>query len=200
MAERSARAGLPVVVAAPFMYDATVRGELSRLHVGLGALSLVESVVRVPAEGAAQGPEASLSIGLFAQVAAIGLTMPPLRSIEVHREKANAYLATGVTGKTTVLLAGLLSSLPAPVLCVDLVALEDRWTIRLDETAIAAPALFVSCSGTGLYRPPVSYESGLRAAWRNLHAAVTGNEPVRYGLSDLVGDMALLAGVLDRHD
>jgi hypothetical protein len=39
-------------------------------------------------------------------------------------------------------------------------------------------------------RVPPSYESGLRSAWRNLHAAATGTEPVRFGLRHLAEVLA----------
>jgi len=200
LAESSAQAGRPVVVAAPFMYDAAVHDGLSGMRADVGDLSLVESVVTVPAEGTDQGSEAPLYLGLLAQVGAIRLTVQLLRDVVIHFENAQAYMATSLVGNTTVLLAGLLSTLRAPVLCLDLVALRDCWSIRLDETTIATPAQFVSRSGSGLRRPCESYESGLRAAWQNLHAAVTRNEQVRYGLKDLVGDMDLVARGLDRHE
>jgi hypothetical protein len=51
----------------------------------------------------------------------------------------------------------------------------------------------VSYGPRGMSREPPSYEGGLRNAWRNLHAAVTGTEPVRFGLHELAAAAASAA-------
>jgi len=75
---------------------------------------------------------------------------------------------------------------------VDLVGARYRHTACLTGT-YAVPATFRSHGRAGTSRPPVSYESGVRTAWRNLHAAVTSGQPVRYGLRDLALDLAAAA-------
>lgn len=93
-----------------------------------------------------------------------------------------AYSAAGTRDGLTVVLAGLVSSLPAPFLRIDLLGARRRHTIRL---ADPGPSTVVSYGPAGMSAAPPSYEGGLRGAWRDLHAAVTRAEPPRFGLRDL---------------
>ena len=183
LAERADRAGCAVVVALPFQFDPGMRAGWLRPE-----LSLVESVLTVPADDG----RLALRAGLLAQVAAVRSGTGDLSGLELRYDTPSAYLATGLAGATTVMLSGVRSPLLQHVLRADLVGIGSRHVIRLHENPLAAPTLFTSYGGSGMSRQRLSYSGGLRAAWRNLHAAVTAAEPVRYSLPELARDLTVL--------
>ena len=71
-------------------------------------------------------------------------------------------------------------------------ALCRRWHALCLQDPVAAPAEFVTCTGAGLERLPLSYSGSLREAWRELHAAVTAGGQPSYGLRELASDLALV--------
>lgn len=191
LAARATSIGCPVVVATPFPYDPTVRDGLSRLRAAGGKLSFADSIVTVPGDGGGQPPGSALGAAFLAQLAAIRMITGGVPGLTMNYETDHAYCAAAIGDEMTVLLAGLVSGCAAPVLRVDLVGVRSRHTICLAEPFAAAPATFLSYGTSGMSRLPLSYESGLRSAWRNLHAAVTSAHPVRYGLRELIQDLAL---------
>jgi len=191
LAARAARARCPVVVAAAFCYDPAVRDGLSRLRADGETFSLFDSMVTIPDYDSAGPLRSRLGRGFLAQLTAIRTITGPVPPLTVDRVTDEAYSAAGTRDGVTVLLAGVVSALPA-VLRVDLVGARRRHTICLAEPA-AAPAAFGSYGASGLVRPPPSYEGGLRGAWRALYAAVTSAQPVRFGLPELALDLAAAA-------
>lgn len=188
LAARAESARCPVVVATPFPHDPTVRDGLSLLREGQETLTIIDSVVTVPDDGALR-PGSLLGQAFLAQLAAIRTLIGPVPALTMNHASDRAYSAAGVRAGMTVMLAGLVSFLPAPALRVDLAGVRRRHSICLAEPPSAAPATFLSYGASGMCRPPPSYENGLRGAWRNLHAAVTGGEPVSFGLRELATDL-----------
>jgi len=189
LAARAERARCRVVVAMAFPYDATVRAGLSRLREEREPLSFIDSIATASGEGGALAPRSALGRAFLAQLAAVRTIIGPVPDLTMSQETDHAYSAAAARDGVTVMLAGLVSSLPAPAVRVDLVGPRRRHTICLAGSS-AAPATFRSYGASGMTRPLPSYESGLRSAWRNLHAAVTGAEPVRFGLRELALDLA----------
>lgn len=187
LAARAECVGCPVVVATPFPYDASVRNGLARLRAGRETLSFADSTVTVTAD--VHGPRCALGTALVAQLAAIQTIIGPVCGLTMSYETDHAYSAVAACDKVTVSLAGLVSAYPAAGLRVDLVGVRRRHTIRVADPFAAAAATFVSYDASGMSRLPPSYESGLRSAWRVLHAAVTNAQPVHYGLRELARDL-----------
>lgn len=188
LAARADSVGCRVVVAMPFAHDATVAAGLSRLRQDREPLSIIDSIATASAEGGDPGPRSALEQALLAQLAAIRTITGPVQNLVITQATDHAYSATAARDGTTVVLAGVVSFLPAPALRVDLVGPRRRHTICLPGPG-GGPATFRSYGASGMTCPPPSYESGLRSAWRNLHAAVTGPEPVRFGLRELALDL-----------
>lgn len=189
LAAEAESARCPVVVAMPLPYDATIRAGIARLRKDRETLSLIDATAMVGDDGGLP-PRARLGAAFLAQLAAIRTIIGPVPALTVNLRTDRAYSAAGTGDGVTVMLAGLISSLPAPVLRVDLVGPRRRHTICLAEPA---PATFLSYDASGMRRPSPGYESGLRGAWRDLHAAVTCAEPVRHGLRDLAATLACAA-------
>jgi hypothetical protein len=94
-----------------------------------------------------------------------------------------------------------LSAAPGPdsALAVDLIGVERRRRARFDGLGLAAPAGISEFDQTGARTGPPQYESPHRAAWLELHTALTENgagfrQP---GLDDLAEDIALARHLLD---
>lgn len=186
-AERTHR---PVVVAMPFAYDAAIRDGLSRIGAEGEPLSFIDSVATVPDDS---DRSSALGAALLAQLAAVRTTAGLVQGLTMNYDTGRAYSAVAVTGGITVTLAGLVSAAGPPSLRMDMVGARHRHTVCLTGP-YAAPATFRSHGRAGTSRPPLSYESGLRSAWRNLHAAVTSAQPVRFGLRELALDLAPATG------
>ena len=190
VAGQAERTGRPVVVAMPFAYDAAVRDGLSRIGAEGEPLGFIDSIALVPDDSARSS---ALGSALLAQLAAVRTVAGPVTGLTMNYDTDRAYSAAAVTGEVTVTLAGLVSSVGPPSLRVDLVGARHRHIACLTGR-YAASATFRSYGQAGTSRPPVSYESGLRTAWRNLHAAVTSAQPVRFGLRELALDLASATG------
>jgi len=189
LAARAEDAGRPVVVATPFPYDAAARDALSRFGP-TDSPTLIDAVVTARDGGDGRPARSLLGVAFLAQLAAIATITGPLPVLTMNLDTDHAYSAAGTRDGLTVVLAGLISSLPTPLLRIDLVGVHRRHTIRL---ANPGPSAVVSYGPLGMSGMPPSYEGGLRNAWRNLHAAVTGAEPVRFGLRDLAAVLASAA-------
>jgi len=192
VAEQAGGAGCPVVLALPAQFDPSVRAGLASFRASATTLSLVGSLVTVPADGTAQPGRSLLRTGLLAQLAAVRAAAGRLSGLEFSRDTADGYLATARAGAATVMLSGLLSAVRGYLLQVDLVGVSGRCRIRLPDTPSAAPAFVESYAAAGMTRLRLSYAGGLRAAWVNLHAAITAAEPVHYGLPELAHDLAMV--------
>jgi hypothetical protein len=190
LAARAEDAGRPVVVATPFPYDAAARDALSRFRDPAESPTLIDAVVTARDGGDGRPARSLLGVAFLAQLAAIATITGPLPVLTMNLDTDHAYSAAGTRDGLTVVLAGLISSLPTPLLRIDLVGVHRRHTIRL---ANPGPSAVVSYGPLGMSGMPPSYEGGLRNAWRNLHAAVTGAEPVRFGLRDLAAVLASAA-------
>jgi hypothetical protein len=181
----------PVVVAMPFPSGSITRRQ-PKPGTEAAPLSFIDSIVTVPDDGARE-PRSALGAALLSQLAAIRAILGPVPGLTMNYETDHAYSAVADLGGVTVALAGLVSAAGPPALRVDLVGPRHRYSVYLTGS-YAAPARFWSYGQEGTSRPPLSYDSGLRTAWRNLHGAVTGREPVRFGLRELAQDLAAAAG------
>jgi hypothetical protein len=189
LAARAESASCCVVVAMPFAYDVTVGHGLSRLQEQPETLSIIDSIATVSDSDGAQPPRSLLAQALLAQLSAIRMIAGTVPALTMNQATDHAYSVTGTSNGMTVMLAGLVSSVLRTALRVDLVGVHHRHTIRLAGPS-SAPATFLSYDASGMSAPMPSYESGLRNAWRNLHAAVTSSTPVRFGLRELAADLA----------
>jgi hypothetical protein len=190
LAARAEDAGRPVVVATPFPYDPAVRDALPAFRDPAESPTLIDGVVTVHDGGDGRPARSQLGAAFMIQLAAIATITGPLPVLTMNLDTDHAYSAAGTRDGLTVVLAGLVSSLPTPLLRIDLVGAHRRHTIRL---ADPGPSAVVSYGPLGMSRMPPSYQGGLRNAWRNLHAAVTAAEPVRFGLRDLAAVLASAA-------
>ena len=179
------------MVATPVPYDATIQEGTSWIRAD--EPSFADSIVTTgaPDGSTARSAGAALGAGLLLQLAAVRTIIGPPAELTMNYETGYAYSATGHHGNITMMLAGLVSTAPAAALRVDVVGARTRHTISLADPFAAIPATFLSAGGSGTRRLPLSYDSGMRAAWRNLHASVTGAQPVRYGLRELLADLAI---------
>jgi hypothetical protein len=192
LAARTESVGCPVVVATPVPYDTTVQNGIARLHADRETLSFADSIVTVTA--GAHGPRCALGAALLTQLAAIRMAVGPVSGLTMSYETEHAYCAVAACGEVTVSLAGLVSGYPVAGLRMDLVGARRRHAIRVAGPFAASPATFATYNASGMSVLPPSYESGLRSAWRDLHAAVTTAQPVRYGLRELTRDLTSAPG------
>jgi hypothetical protein len=182
LAARAEDAGRPVVVATPFPYDAAARDALPMFRDPAESPTLIDAVATVHDDGDGRPARSLLGVAFMIQLAAIATITGPVPVLTMNLNTDHAYSAAGTRDGLTVVLAGLISSLPTPLLRIDLLGAHRRHTIHL---ADAGPSAVASYGPLGVSGMPPSYEGGLRNAWRNLHAAVTAAEPVRFGLREL---------------
>jgi hypothetical protein len=182
LAARAEHDGRAVVVATPFPYDAVAHDARLAFRDSAGAPSLIDAIVTVHDDGHGRPARSLLGVAFMNQLVAIATITGPVPVLTMNLNTDHAYSAAGTRDGLTVVLAGLVSSLPAPSLRIDLVGAHRRHTIRLGDPG---PSAAVSYGPLGRSGGPPSYEGGLRNAWRNLHAAVTAAEPVRFGLREL---------------
>lgn len=175
--------GAVIAVASPYVHSpawTACRAELADDRPQISLLDVVTVTV----------DPAGLDRSLLASLAAV---RPLLRGTSLRRA-APDVATTLVThaGGLAVTLACAVSVRPGMVLTA--VGPHRRWRVDLPHDGTARPghATVHDASGTRAWRP--IYASSARAAWTDLHAAVTGGTRPAYGLDDLLADVLLLDG------
>ncbi|MFC4015077.1 hypothetical protein ACFOY2_48235 [Nonomuraea purpurea] len=184
LAERAHAAGIPVVVAGPWALDPAVTAVAGTLDVE-GA-SLIEVTATVP-------PGRTSADVLLDQLALLRTAIAPARAVEVTQADGHGHLARAQVGDVPVHLSAAVSGLGTRRARLDVLGPAVQWRLTFADPATAAPATVVRTDAEGEHLFPTVYESAYRAAWRHLHAAVTGGAVPPYSLHDLADDLALLA-------
>jgi hypothetical protein len=137
--------------------------------------------------------ESSLDETLVDQLATLRRLGQP--AVELHRltwDGSGYYLRGSTTAGSPVLVSAHVSSGARPYLRVrGLAAVE----LTLPDPGTARPAVLVNTTSTGATTTPTIWETSHRAAWRRLHAAVTGAR-LTYDLADLRADLTIAGQAL----
>jgi len=86
-------------------------------------------------------------------------------------------------------LAGTITSIGAAQVRLDLIAATEHWQVRFDSSTPANATRIARYHVRGGQIQPALYESGRRAVWRHMAAAIAGGEPLPYSIGDLADDM-----------
>ncbi|MFF4623176.1 hypothetical protein [Nonomuraea jabiensis] len=127
-----------------------------------------------------------------AALALLRTAIAPARAVEVIQTDAHGHLARAYIGDVPVHLAAAVSGLGTRRARLDVLGPAVQWRLSFPDPATARPATLVRTDVDGERLFPTLYESAYRAAWRHLHACVTGGAASPYSLRDLADDLSLL--------
>jgi hypothetical protein len=188
----AAGAGVPVAVDSPLRLDPGWDAALPRLREAVARAALLDCVAVLDAAHAQGDPGGLLAEGLLAQVALVRSLTGPLEAVS-GAGGDRAYHVAARAGGAAVGLAGTLG---VPAVRLDLVAGDERWQVAFAPGAPAEPTRIAHYGADGGELLPTRYESGRRAVWRHLAAAVADGAPLPYALADLAEDAALAGSAL----
>jgi hypothetical protein len=120
---------------------------------------------------------------------------PAARLTRLTWDQTGYYLSGSTTGGSPLLLSAHVTSGAAPSLRVRGLAHDRVVELRLPDPGTARPAVLVSTTKEGAVTAPTLWETSHRAAWRRLHAAVSGGEPT-HDLAELRADLSVASQVL----
>jgi hypothetical protein len=129
-----------------------------------------------------------LDEGLIEQVALVRSLTGRLQDARGSRHKAAYHVSAGVDA-LAVNLAGTITSIGAAQVRLDLIAPTEHWQVRFDSSTPANATHIARYDATGGQIQPTLYESGRRAVWRHMAAAIADGEPLPYSVGDLADDM-----------
>jgi hypothetical protein len=154
------------------------------------AAKVIDSVVTVPSEAN------TLAAALLAQLAVVRPLLGSAVELATVASSPDHYVLAGVSGKTAVTLVGVRSGgADEAGLTVDVVGVDQHWQVVFAEAGPARPTEIVLRDSTGQHGDRPHYESGRRASWRAMHAALTSEGRPAYTLAGLQADLALVGSV-----
>jgi hypothetical protein len=116
-----------------------------------------------------------LDEGLIEQVALVRSLTGRLEDAGGSRRKAAYQVSAGVDA-LAVNLAGTITSIGAAQVHLDLIAPTEHWQVRVDPSPPASATRIARHDVAGGQIQPALYESGRRAVWRHLAAAIADGE------------------------
>ena len=185
---------VPDVVSVPVVVDYRFAGNpalaaAAEAFVGWPAGAMIEVAAVVP-------DASSLDETLVDQLATLRRLGQP--AVELHRLTWNGsgyYLRGSTTAGSPVLVSAHVSSGARPSLRVRGLAADSGVVLTLPDPGTARPAVLVNTTSTGATTTPTIWETSHRAAWRRLHAAVTGAR-LTNDLADLRADLTIAGQAL----
>jgi hypothetical protein len=171
-----------VAVESP-VFDATWLAAVGRMRAAVPAASVVDGLLVT---------DRALACGLVDQLTLIGSLAGPLAAIRGGSAGPAGYWISASIAGTPVNLAGVTS--PAgPRLTLEVVSRDEQWAASFDRSAPACPTSVARYDEQGAHLGPHRYESGERAVWRHLAAALIDGVPLAYTLGDLADHLEPLA-------
>jgi hypothetical protein len=153
------------------------------------AFAMIEVAAVVADDGELEG-------ALIDQLAALRRVGQPAARLTRLTWGRSGYYLTGSTAEgSPVLLSAHVTSGAPPSLRVRGLTHDRVVELALPDPGTARPAVLVSTTGAGALTAPTLWETSHRAAWRRLHAAVSGAEPT-HDLAELRADLAVASQVL----
>jgi hypothetical protein len=180
----------------PSVTDPTWTSVVSRVGESVREATLVEALAVVDSRGALD-TENLLEAALLEQVALVRTVTAAWDDAICSLGELGFSLRAESAG-VAIALSGAVSSVGPGYLQLNVRSPRDHWQARFDRGAPSAPARVVRFDAHGGEVQPVRYETGTRATWRQLAAAVRGDGRLAYGLGDLAGDVAAVDSLLSR--
>jgi len=190
-ARRATAAGTIVAVDAGYTADRTWRHALPAWQEHAPGAQLLDSVVTIDERSS------TLFTALIDQLTVVRPIVGALEGLHLLHRSDDQYIASARADQLAITLTGVVSGLETSTLRVDLVGVDRRWSARFDGDALARPALVTRFDADGSTAPPLRYESPHRAAWLDLHAAITDGTPPPYTLEALATDLTIANQVLE---
>ncbi|GAB3401837.1 hypothetical protein [Flindersiella endophytica] len=183
-------AEVPVVVDTPWALDPTVvehRERIARAAVGAAVVDLLSVV---PGDLGRHGLDLLLD-----QLALIRVAVGPVDELRLANFDVGGFNAVARAGAVPVYLSTVSSNFGTSRTRLSVRAPGEEWRLEFADPAYARPTLAYRISDTGEELQPTLYETAHRAAWRELHAAVTSGAHPTYSLPELVADLELVWNV-----
>jgi hypothetical protein len=177
----AAVSGTSIVVDTASWYDPNWKRALAEIAADSGRGAILDCVAHAPRS-------ALLADVLVGQLSIVRPLLDESPALELVHASVLHYAICGESGDTVVNLVGAASLPGAPPLRLQVASLERRWDVLFADasTAFAAAVTRLDASGSFMLAP--IYENSRRSAWRELHAAITDEGPVSYGLGELIAD------------
>jgi hypothetical protein len=186
-------------------HDAATNGLLVAVDVGFAADRVWQTSVRDVRADISNSlivdcfvtfDSAALAGGLIQQLALMRPLVQRFDQLAATRYTADQYVVTGRCGDTQVTFSGLLRRGAAGELQLAVVGRDSRWRVRIGGDGLARPSDVTRFDSQGAHSLPPVFESPHRAAWLELHKALTDGESLAYTLSDLADDLEMASVLL----
>jgi hypothetical protein len=178
--DRAADAGVPVAVGLRFAANRSWSAAVPAVRADIAGSALADCVVvAAPAPG---GSRAVLVNALTEQLCLLRQLCDPVSDLTVLAAARDHYVVAAA-GVPVITLTGIVSALPEPRLSLDLAGVDQRWSVVIPGGSPAAPASISRYRDDAVQVRPVLHESGERAVWVQLHAAITAGAPLEASLA-----------------
>jgi hypothetical protein len=178
-------AGTVVAVDTCYAADRTWRRALPAWQELASGAQILDSVITIGDRPATQ------FTALISQLAVVRPVVGAFNTARAVHRNDQQYVVSAQAGQLGVTLTGVMSTVDMSSLSVDLVSIAARWSARFDGDALARPAVVTRFDADGSAAAPCRYESPHRAAWLDLHAAITEGTLLPYTLDELAADLEL---------
>jgi hypothetical protein len=175
-------AGTPVACPLHLLGNRAWEGAASKVYAdGQAFLHVGGAAFRRPSAGDAN----PLFTSLVEQLSFLYPLWSEIPELHISHLSESQYVVTGVRGVTVVGLTGVLSNSCPSAMSVELVGLDERWTLEVPDLETARPARLdhFTVNGTTSSRPV--FQSPGRTAWCGLHRAMTEGSPVQLSFDSL---------------
>lgn len=181
--ESAEAAGVLVAVDSPVLSDATWHDALPRPRKTAATAAILDSVVTVRDAG-------DLTCALLDQ---LGLLRQLTGGFDVETtvRTARNYLVTGRSGDAVVSLGGTVA--PESSVRLEAVGTQERRTCSFRTDGPAVPTVVTLFDARGAHSARLRYESGRRASWLALHAALRDGTVPPHALRHFLDDVRLIS-------
>jgi hypothetical protein len=180
--EQAAGSAVPVAVGLRFAANRSWSGAVGAIRADVAASSLAESMVIVASPGRLDA-RAVLVNALAEQLSLVHQLGAPLTDVTVLAAAHDHYVVGAAAGGLQISFTGTVSLLADAGLSLDLIGPAQRWSAVIPCAGLAGTASISRYSRTGVQALPALYESGERAVWAQLHAALTAGRAVEASLA-----------------
>jgi hypothetical protein len=196
LSREAAARGAVIAADTAYAADPSWTEALPLLAAGASSCAVLDSVVTVPRPHLGTTGAGELRAALVEQLAVVRPLLTDLTGLQAVHVSSWNYALAGMAGGVTVTLSGVISGTGDSGLSLDLVGTGRRWQVRFEADALASPTRISACDLDGEHiRAPV-FESAHRAAWMDLHHAVTQRWPLPRPVGQLAADLATAEAAL----
>jgi hypothetical protein len=183
LAAKAAAAGNRIVIESAFLADPSWKKFVPTLREHAPDTVLIDSLRTVPSSTMATSDGQDLGAHCLEQVAIVQTVVGPISEVMLGEQTTEQYALSAEPAGRLINVIGVRSGAASDQLTLDLIGLARRWRVRFDNGAVARPTTVEMMDASGIHAAPLTYETGLRGTWLELHEAITVDGSVSYDLA-----------------